>query len=120
MATPRVRVRLAGSPRAPRRWAEPSGITRAGSRRWRRASAREEHVDDAAASALAELHRAVARGEQRVVAAATHVVAGMEPGASLAHDDGARRDGGAVVHLHTEALSVRVTPVAGGAAALRL
>ena len=42
---------------------------------------------------LAELHRAVREGEQRVVAAAADVVAGVELGAALAHDDRARRDG---------------------------
>ena len=40
--------------------------------------------------AVAELHDAVRRGEQRVVAALADVLAGVEPGAALAHDDRAR------------------------------
>ena len=50
-----------------------------------------QHVDELAALAAAELHLAVGEGEQRVVAAAADVLAGVEAGAPLAHDDGARR-----------------------------
>ena len=48
------------------------------------------------------------------------LLAGVEAGAALAHDDRAGGDGGAVEHLHAEALGVGVAAVAGGAAALGL
>ena len=49
-----------------------------------------DDVDELAAPAVAELHGAVGGGEQRVVAALADVLAGVEPGAPLAHDDRAR------------------------------
>ena len=51
-----------------------------------------DDVDDLAALALAELHRAVDEGEQRVVAADADVVAGVELRAALANEDGAGGD----------------------------
>src|SRR5690606_1268937 len=48
------------------------------------------------------------------------VLARVEPGAALAHEDRARAHLGAVEHLHAEALGVRVAAVLGGAGALRL
>src|SRR6476646_8679553 len=79
-----------------------------------------QNVHVFAALALGELHRAVGLGEERVVAAPPDVLAGMELGAALAHDDGAGGDDRAVVHLHPEALGLGVTAVAGGAATLGL
>ena len=57
-------------------------------------SSRDERldVDDLAALALAELHRAVDQREQRVVATDADVLAGVEPGAALADDDRAGVD----------------------------
>ena len=46
-----------------------------------------QHVDELAAASLAELHRALDQGEQRVVAARADVLAGVDAGAALAHDD---------------------------------
>jgi hypothetical protein len=65
-----------------------------------------------------ELHRARRAGVQRVVAAHTDALAGLEATAALAHDDLAAGDGLAGEHLHAEALGVRVAAVAGGAEAL--
>src|SRR3954451_6271050 len=77
-------------------------------------------VDELAALALAELHLAGGEGEEGVVAAASDVLTGVEAGAALAHDDRAGLDGGAVEHLHAEALRCGVTAVPGGPAALGL
>src|SRR4051794_34963503 len=74
-----------------------------------------QHVDELAALAAAELHRARRHGEQRVIAAPAHVLTGMEAGAPLAHDDGAGLHQRAVVDLDAEALSGGITPVPGGA-----
>ena len=79
-----------------------------------------EDVDQLAPLAVAELHLAVREGEQGVVATAADVLAWMEVGAALAHDDGAGGDGRAVEDLDAEPLGVRITAVAGGAAALGL
>jgi len=79
-----------------------------------------QHVDELAALALAELHHAVRGREQGVVAAAADVLARVEPGAALAHEDRAGGDDLAVEPLHAEALCCGVAAVAGGAAALGL
>src|SRR5262245_5558254 len=74
--------------------------------------------DDPAAAAVRELHGAGAGGEDRVVAAEAHALAGLEAGSALAHDDLAARDLLAREHLDAEALGVRVAAVAAGAEAL--
>ena len=58
-----------------------------------------------------ELHRAGPGGEDRVVLADAHAVAGLEAGAALAHDDLAAGDRLAGEHLHAEALRVGVAAV---------
>src|SRR5581483_3779833 len=58
-----------------------------------------QDVDQPAALAAAELDRALGQGEERVVATAADVGAGVEPGAALAHQDLAGLDGLAVVGL---------------------
>src|SRR4051812_39607455 len=82
--------------------------------------ARGDDVDELATLAEAELHRAVRLREQGVVAALADVLAGVEPGAPLAHDDRARVHLGAAVDLHAQTLGVRVTTVARGRRALLL
>src|SRR5690349_21199486 len=77
-------------------------------------------VDELAATTAAELHDAVARGEQRVVAATTDVLTRVELGPTLAHDDRARGDLGAAVDLDAESLGRGVATVAGGGGALLL
>src|SRR5207248_1222921 len=76
-----------------------------------------QDVDQPATLARPELDLAGCHREQGVVAAAAHVLAGVEVGAPLAHDDGPGLHGGAVVHLHAQPLGRRVTAVPGGAAA---
>src|SRR6185503_9626381 len=71
-----------------------------------------------APAGIAERDRALAEGEQRVVAALSHAVTGVDAGAALAHDDGARGDGFAAVGLHTESFGVGIAAVPGRAAAL--
>ena len=68
-------------------------------------------IDDLAALARAELHRTVGQREQRVVAATPDVLARVELGAALAHDDGAGGHGLAVEHLHAEALGIGIAAV---------
>src|SRR5205085_5717006 len=79
-----------------------------------------DDVDEPAAAPLAELHDAVGRGEERVVATATDVLTGVELGAALAHDDRARGDLGTAVDLDAEPLGRGVATVAGGSGALLL
>src|SRR5438309_1278633 len=79
-----------------------------------------KNVDDLAAAPLTEFHGPGGRGEQGVVAAPPDVLARMEAGASLAHDDGARVHDRAVEHLDAEALGVRIPAVAGGTTTLGL
>ena len=52
-----------------------------------------------------------------MVAADTDVIAGVELGAALTNDDAASVDHGVTENLDAEALSLRVTTVAGGTAA---
>src|SRR5947199_6156317 len=53
----------------------------------------------------AELHLAVRRGEQRVVLAHADILAGVEFGATLAHDDVAGGNRLAAKHLHAQSLA---------------
>ena len=69
---------------------------------------------DAALDAVGELQRAVAQGEQRVVLAAADVLAGMELGAALSHDDVAGADLLTGEHLHAKALSAGIAAVTAG------
>ena len=62
-----------------------------------------------------ETHRAVDRREERVVAAASDVFAGMELGAALPHDDAAGPDRLAAVDLDAQHFRLRVAAVFGGA-----
>src|SRR5690606_16304969 len=84
----------------------------------RRLSVRRDDVHDLAAPPAAELHRTRREGEQRVVLAAAHVVARVEVGAPLAHEDLAGVDRLPAEALDAEALRVRVATVARGARAL--
>src|SRR4051794_32577713 len=77
-----------------------------------------DDADDAAAALVAELHGAGDQGEQRVVAAAADVVAGVEVGAALADQDLARVDLLATEALDPEPLGVGVAAVARGGRAL--
>src|SRR5438094_5714643 len=79
-----------------------------------------QNVDQFAALTGAELHLAGGEGEEGVVVAPAHVVAGVELGAPLADDDGARGHLAAVEHLHAQALGRRVPAVPGRTAALCL
>src|SRR3546814_13824986 len=81
---------------------------------------RREDIDQLAPLALAELHLAVGHGEEGVVAAAAHVLTGVELGAALAHEDGASGDGGAVEGLNAEELCCGVAAVPGRTGALGL
>src|SRR4051812_18713952 len=81
--------------------------------RERGVSVRREYVDVLAATPLRELHRPRRHREEGVVAAPSDVLAGVEPGAALAHDDGAGVDDRAVEHLDAEALGVGIAAVAG-------
>ena len=62
---------------------------------------------------LDELPLAVLEGEEREVAAAADVGAGMDLGAALADDDRAGLEGLAIVGLDAEKLRVRVAAVTG-------
>src|SRR5690606_20264811 len=97
--------------------------TRGASRRRRPLCFREngsacDHVDDAAAAAVGEGHRARSEREQRVVLATADVVAGVEVRAALTNDDLAGVDDLAAEALHAQVLGVRVATVARGARAL--
>ena len=65
--------------------------------------------------ATREVDATVAQSEQRVVLAATDVLAGMELGAALTNDDVAGANMLTAEHLHAESLCVRVATVAAGA-----
>src|SRR5688572_27328188 len=73
-----------------------------------------QDVDQLPPPALAELHLAVDEGEQRVVTAPADVLARVEPGAPLPHDDRAGMHGGTVEGLHPEALGLGIAAVPGG------
>ena len=62
----------------------------------------------------------VHQGEQGVVLTHADIGAGMESGATLAHDDGASRDQLATKGLHTEHLGLGIAPVSRRAAAFFL
>src|SRR6478752_2921896 len=73
---------------------------------------RREHVHlDLAAGAGAEADHAVDRGEQRVVAAETDVLAGVHLGAALADQNIARQDLLAAEALHAQPLAVGIAAV---------
>src|SRR5215208_3747578 len=67
-----------------------------------------------------ERHVAVHQREQRVVLADAHIRARVEPGAALAHDDGAGADQFAAERLHAEHLGLGIPPVSRRAAAFFL
>src|SRR5690606_38888961 len=75
-------------------------------------------VDHLAGAPAGEGHRARLEGEEGVVLAPADVVAGVEVGAALTHDDHAGLDDLTAEALHTEALGVGVAAVPGGAGAL--
>src|SRR5579864_4693426 len=79
-----------------------------------------DDVDDLTPAPGAELHLTLGQSEQRVVAAPTHVVAGMEMRAALADDDLTGLDRLTAERLHAEALGIGVTAVAGRSAAFGL
>ena len=66
-------------------------------------------------AAIAELDDAADLGEQRVVLAPADIVAGLDLGAALPHDNRAARNQLATEDLHTEPLRIRVAPVFGTA-----
>jgi hypothetical protein len=72
----------------------------------------------ATAAPHAELDRAGGEGEQRVVATATDVGAGVEVRAALAHDDLAGADDLAAEALDAQALGVAVATVPGAGSTL--
>lgn len=74
-------------------------------------------VDGLATALGTELDGTGREGEQRVVAAASHVHAGVEVGAALAHDDLAGVDGLATEALDAESLCVRIATVTGAGCA---
>src|SRR5690606_17831403 len=67
-----------------------------------------------------ETHLAIDQREQRVVLAPADILARVEAGAALAHDDRASADGLAAVGLDAEHLRLRIAAVPGGTAALFL
>src|SRR5690606_34999505 len=77
-----------------------------------------DDVDDLAAATRRELDRAGREREQGVVAAAAHVLTGVEVRAALTDEDLAGLDDLAAEALDAEALRARVAAVAGGAGAL--
>src|SRR5690606_36688683 len=79
---------------------------------------RDDEVDDLETALGVDLHGARLEGEQRVVATAPDVGAGVEVGAALADDDLAGLDDLAAEALVAEALRVRVATVTGGLCAL--
>ncbi len=68
---------------------------------------------DAAAFAVEE-HAAVYEGEDGVVAAHAHALAGLELGATLTHDDVAGDDGLTAELLDAEALAAGIATVTDG------
>jgi hypothetical protein len=72
-----------------------------------------DDIDDTATTSHAELHTAVGSGEQGVVAATADVLAGVETGTALTHDDRTCRCNLAVKQLHTQTLGLGVPAVAG-------
>src|SRR5690348_525691 len=65
--------------------------------------------------AIVKLDHAGDLGEQRVVLAPAHVIAGLETRAALAHDDGAAGNQLPAEHLYAEALRIGIAPVFGTA-----
>src|SRR5437588_6694990 len=98
----RIRTPLSGS----------DGLAEGRSSEWRSGLGARVDVDELAALAVTEAHNAVGGGEQRVVAALADVLARVALRAALTDDDGAGADAGPAVDLHTEALRIRVAPVA--------
>ena len=58
-----------------------------------------------------ELHSAIAKSEERVIATAADVFAGAEAGAALTDDDGTGGDGFAAKSLDAEVLRITVAAV---------
>src|SRR5690606_37599395 len=83
-----------------------------------RSSGGRNDVDDLAAALRSELDRTGREREQGVVPAASDVVAGVEVGATLTHDDLTGVDELAAEALHAEALRIGVAAVLGGRCAL--
>lgn len=67
---------------------------------------------------LGELDNAIGEGEQRVILAATDVLARRDVRATLTDDDLAGLDGLATINLGAEALGVGIATVARGAETL--
>ena len=65
-----------------------------------------DNVHNLAIATHTELHGAVSEGEQRVVLAETHVLARVEVGAALAHDDVASYHSFAAELLDAEVLGL--------------
>ena len=65
-----------------------------------------------------ELDGTVNQSEQGVIAADADIDAGMDVGASLANQDVAGQNELTISTLHAQALSIRITTVLGGTAAL--
>ena len=87
-----------------------------GRRGWARPRVRSglgDDVDDATTARRTELHDARAEREEGVVLATADIIAGVEVGAPLAHDDLARADDLAAETLDAEPLSVGVPTVPG-------
>src|SRR5690348_13875616 len=79
-------------------------------------SLRLAHADELAhPPAIVKLNHAGDLGEQRVVLAPAYILARLEPGAALPHDDGAAGNQLAAEHLHAEALRIGIAPVFGTA-----
>src|SRR4029453_10856061 len=77
---------------------------------------RNDRYVDAAFGFGVERETSVAECEKRVILADSDIAAGVPLGAALARDDIAGEDGFAAEQLQTEALAVRVAPVARRAA----
>jgi len=75
-------------------------------------------IDDATSAVRSELDGAGCESEQGVVLASAHVVAWVEVGATLAHDDLAGVDQLATEALHAKALGIGVAAVTGTGNAL--
>src|SRR5436190_4461335 len=100
-------------------WAAPLAFRRLGKRLF--GGLRRSRLDrniGTTAKAFAELHRALFKREQRVVAAHADTLAGMKLGAALAHDDVAGDHDLAAEFLDAEPPAGAVAAVAGRAACL--
>src|SRR5665811_731608 len=96
----------------------PYGTASAGTNVGGLLSVRRGDVHDAAAALGTELHLALRECEQRVVATAADVLAGVEVSAVLADDDLADAHGLTAEALDTKPLGVGVTAVLRGRCAL--